>query len=222
MAKGIIDYNGKKIEFEPSTPAVDKRGGIYAETVEDTSDMTEVVVGADGKGYVDVQEVGGKLSELSTTDKESYVGAINELKSDLVEFKKDVVVDYELAKTYITPWKRGFINYRSGEQTSNTSTTQARTENFVKGLETITCDSAFKFTVNAYQDGTYNNFIGVLTKNGEYSKTESSVPYLTGSATLNKDYYYLFTVAYVDDSEFDGYNIQPLYYGFPRLPRGQE
>ena len=53
MAKGIIDYNGNKIEFEPPTPTVDKRGGIYAETAEDTTDMTEVVVGADGKGYVD-------------------------------------------------------------------------------------------------------------------------------------------------------------------------
>lgn len=54
MAKGIIDYNGNKIEFEPPTPTVDKRGGIYAEAAEDTTDMTEVVVGADGKGYVDI------------------------------------------------------------------------------------------------------------------------------------------------------------------------
>ena len=83
MAKGIIDANGNKIEFEPPTPAIDKRGGIYAETVEDTTDMTNVVVGADGKGYVDVQEVGGKLLELSTTDKGSYVGAINELVTAL-------------------------------------------------------------------------------------------------------------------------------------------
>lgn len=89
MAKGIIDYNGNKIEFEPPTPAVDKRGGIYADNAEDTTGMTDVVVGSDGKGYVDVQEVGGKLSELATTDKESYVGAINEL-SELKADKSEV------------------------------------------------------------------------------------------------------------------------------------
>ena len=56
MAKGIIDANGNKIEFEPPTPTVDKRGGIHAESVEDTSGLVEVVVGADGKGYVDVSK----------------------------------------------------------------------------------------------------------------------------------------------------------------------
>ena len=57
MAKGIIDYNGNKIEFEPPTPAVDKRGGIYAETVENTDGMAEVVIGTDGKAYVDALSV---------------------------------------------------------------------------------------------------------------------------------------------------------------------
>lgn len=57
MAKGIIDANGNKIEFEPPTPTIDKRGGIYAETVEDTSGMAEVVIGANGKAYVDALSV---------------------------------------------------------------------------------------------------------------------------------------------------------------------
>ncbi len=69
MAKGIIDYNGNKIEFEPPTPTVDKRGGIYAETAEDTTDMTEVVVGADGKGYVDIGNTQTDLSNyIKNTD----------------------------------------------------------------------------------------------------------------------------------------------------------
>lgn len=59
MAKGIIDNNGNKIEFEPPTPTVDKRGGIFAKSVEDTTDMTEVVVGADGKGYVEKVDLSG-------------------------------------------------------------------------------------------------------------------------------------------------------------------
>ena len=52
MAKGLIDINGKKVEFEPSAPSAEKRGGIYAGTVENTDGMAEVVVGKDGKGYV--------------------------------------------------------------------------------------------------------------------------------------------------------------------------
>lgn len=52
MAKGLIDINGKKVEFEPPAPSAEKRGGIYAGTVENTDGMAEVVVGKDGKGYV--------------------------------------------------------------------------------------------------------------------------------------------------------------------------
>lgn len=56
IAKGMVDANGNKIEFEPPTPTYDKRGGIYAKTVEDTSGLVEVVVGLDGKGYCGVNQ----------------------------------------------------------------------------------------------------------------------------------------------------------------------
>lgn len=67
MAKGIIDNNGNRIEFEPPTPTVDKRGGIYAETVEDTTDMTEVVVGSDGKAYTDVSAKENKTTIITNS-----------------------------------------------------------------------------------------------------------------------------------------------------------
>lgn len=137
---------------------------------------------------------------------------IGQLKEDTEQIHKDTVVDYSLELVYITPWQKGFINYRSGAQTSSASTTQARTYKFIKGLESITCDSLFKMVVYAYQDGAYNNFIGALTSNGNYSKTESTVPYLNGTVPLNKDYYYLFSVEYVDGSTFSNYDIAPLYY----------
>lgn len=52
MAKGIIDSNGKKVEFETSAPSENKRGGFFAKLVEKTENMTEVLLGKDGKGYV--------------------------------------------------------------------------------------------------------------------------------------------------------------------------
>ena len=55
-ANGMIDINGNEIEFIPPAPTENERGGIYASTVEDTSDMSEVKVGADGKGYVEIDK----------------------------------------------------------------------------------------------------------------------------------------------------------------------
>lgn len=55
-------------ELEPMSPTTTNKGGIYAETVEDTTDMTEVVVGKDGKAYVDVDE---KIEEAITKSLES-------------------------------------------------------------------------------------------------------------------------------------------------------
>ena len=48
----IKDTQGKEMELIPAAPTETERGGIVAATVSDTSDMTEVVIGDDGKGYV--------------------------------------------------------------------------------------------------------------------------------------------------------------------------
>lgn len=63
MAKGIIDSEGRKIEFEPPAPTIEKRGGVYATTVDDTTGMAEVVIGSDGKAYVDALsvDIGGEF-----------------------------------------------------------------------------------------------------------------------------------------------------------------
>lgn len=53
MAKGIIDASGNEIQFEPPVPTEETRGGILAKSVEDTDEMAEVVIGTDGKAYVD-------------------------------------------------------------------------------------------------------------------------------------------------------------------------
>ena len=151
-------------------------------------------------------------NDVEQIHKDTVVDYLGDLTNDVEQIHKDTVVDYSNELVYITSWQKGFINYRNGNQTSNTSTTQARTYNFIKGLESITCDSLFKMVVYAYQDGTYNNFIGALTSDGNYSKTESTVPYLNGTVQLNKDYYYLFSVEYVDGSTFSNYDITPLYY----------
>lgn len=52
-----------KYEFEPMTPSAENRGGIYATTVEDTTGMAEVVIGKDGKAYVDALsvDIGGEF-----------------------------------------------------------------------------------------------------------------------------------------------------------------
>ena len=41
-------------DLEPMAPSTTNRGGIYAQTVQDTSNMQEVVVGSDGKAYTDI------------------------------------------------------------------------------------------------------------------------------------------------------------------------
>lgn len=38
--------------LEPMAPTTTNKGGIYAQTVQDTTGMQEVVVGSDGKAYV--------------------------------------------------------------------------------------------------------------------------------------------------------------------------
>ena len=50
-------------ELEPMTPSEENRGGIYATTVEDTTNMVEVVVGVNGKAYVDALsvDIGGEF-----------------------------------------------------------------------------------------------------------------------------------------------------------------
>ena len=54
MAKGIIDSEGRKIEFEPPAPTSDKRGGIIAKAR--TNEDIEVVVDQkSGKAYVGVE-----------------------------------------------------------------------------------------------------------------------------------------------------------------------
>ena len=48
-------------ELEPMKPSETNRGGIYAREVNDTTDMAEVVVGDDGKAYVNILDtsIGG-------------------------------------------------------------------------------------------------------------------------------------------------------------------
>ena len=49
-------------ELEPMTPSEENRGGIYATTVEDTTNMVEVG-GFNGKAYVDALsvDIGGEF-----------------------------------------------------------------------------------------------------------------------------------------------------------------
>ena len=54
-------------ELEPMTPTETNRGGIYAESVEDTEGMTEVVVGKDGKAYVDVSAKENKTTIITNS-----------------------------------------------------------------------------------------------------------------------------------------------------------
>lgn len=171
------------------------------------------------KALEDIRKAGEDLTKSlpadyvkMTEDVTSLKEDLGDLTNDVEQIHKDTVIDYSLELVYIKQWQKGFINYRSGAQTSNTSNTQARTYKFIKGLESITCDNLFKMVVYAYQDETYNSFIGVLTSNGNYSKTESTAPYLNGTVPLNKDYYYLFSVEYVDGSTFSNYDIAPLHY----------
>ena len=118
MAKGIIDNSGKKIEFEPPAPTVNKRGGIYAETVEDTSGMTEVVIGGDGKGYVPKVD----LSDYVTKeDAEKMINKLNTSKQNkLVAGDNITLTENEngtvtINAIYGTSSADGFISLISGK-----------------------------------------------------------------------------------------------------------
>ena len=50
--KNIKDTQGRALELIPAAPTETERGGIVATTVDDTTNMEEVVVGKDGRGYV--------------------------------------------------------------------------------------------------------------------------------------------------------------------------
>ena len=75
------------------------KGGSISKTLLTTELQAEI----DGKANRSemsnlVQEAGGKLLELATTDKSSYVGAINELNSELLELQNALIgVDIALA-----------------------------------------------------------------------------------------------------------------------------
>ena len=203
---------GVRIQELPETTGINKEDVLIVEDGQGTKKGTVQQLD-EALGVSKLKEdLGDLTNDVEQIHKDTVVDYLGDLTNDVEQIHKDTVVDYSNELVYITSWQKGFINYRNGNQTSNTSTTQARTYNFIKGLESITCDSLFKMVVYAYQDGTYNNFIGALTSDGNYSKTESTVPYLNGTVQLNKDYYYLFSVEYVDGSTFSNYDITPLYY----------
>lgn len=78
-------------------------GGTISKTLL-TTELQEEIDGKVNRSEMSnlVQEVCGKLSELATTDKESYVGAINELKGDLDHNKEAIeeLNDKKITKFY--------------------------------------------------------------------------------------------------------------------------
>lgn len=88
IANKMYDIYGTLIEFEPIPPTEDNRGGFYAKEVPNTENMTEIVLGSDGKGYVSNKEFDdciikytGDKNNLETINKTDYVVAINEVNN---------------------------------------------------------------------------------------------------------------------------------------------
>ena len=60
-------------ELEPMSPTTTNKGGIYAQTVQDTTDMQEVFVCSNGKAYVPETD----LTDYATTQYvDTKIGAI--------------------------------------------------------------------------------------------------------------------------------------------------
>ena len=69
IANKMYDIDGNIIEIEPTSPTEDTRGGFYANSVDDTSNMNEVVLGEDGKGYVETNyKYNYKVDELTDNE----------------------------------------------------------------------------------------------------------------------------------------------------------
>lgn len=67
-ANKFYDIDGTIVEIEPTSPTENTKGGFYAKSVEDTSNMVEVVLGKDGKGYVDLSKSGGEVNQDALYD----------------------------------------------------------------------------------------------------------------------------------------------------------
>lgn len=147
---------------------------------------------------------------------EEQAHQIEQNKQDIGSLSEDIEktkqkLGFEFLYNYIGRWSQGSINYKTGYATSNTSLTYARTNKPINNLNYIQCVADFEFSVYAYADSTFDNFIGVLNQNGEYSKAEQSLPILSGKVILNTEYYYRFVVKYKNGQNFNGYDIKPLY-----------
>lgn len=85
--KTIKDIYGKELELIPAAPTEIERGGIIATTVDDTTNMEEVVVGKDGKGYVSNKNVveNSKQIQQNKDDISTLMANVGNLSNTLAD-----------------------------------------------------------------------------------------------------------------------------------------
>ena len=130
-----------------------------------------------------VQEVGGKLSELATTDKESYVAAINELEEDVSQLKGDLNnLDIKIGNVLLQ-YSLGGINGSTGVITT-TSNPDTRIHSTVLDItendyRIILKNDTVKFAVHWYNGTTYLGNTGYQTNNiGSCNNIKATIAYI--------------------------------------------
>lgn len=111
--KIIKDTQGRALELIPAAPTETERGGIVATTVDDTTNMEEVVVGKDGKGYVSNENVVENSKKIQQNTKD--IERISKVMDQILREGYYYVDRYKESGTYPTKEGKVFAGWYTDE-----------------------------------------------------------------------------------------------------------